>query len=442
MRLFRYFIGLLVIVVVAAGGFFLWSGSVSAIDPVAQPEPSSFSDEAVGSGETLAALGDCVVCHTTQGGPEFAGGLALPTPFGTIYSTNITPDVETGIGGWSLEVFRRALREGVARDGTHLYPAFPYDHFTKLTDGDIEALYAFLMTRDAVSSPARKNDLSFPFNIRLLMAGWNLLFLDKGAYAADPAKDEQWNRGAYLVEGVGHCGACHTPRNFLGAEAANAKFAGGDVEGWHAPALNSQSPAPIPWSQDAMVNYLLDGWDGDHGIAAGPMTPVVDELAAISEDDAYAIATYVLSVQDSGTESGQAEPAQAFAETRDFGGSETPASGPETAGKDPAFGRGLATFARVCANCHRANGQPVPLALTSTVNGPDPRNFLHIVDKGIMPPQGAFDRSMPAFGGSLSDDDITDLATFVRAHFSEGPAWNDVGARVAEIRGGETAAGN
>jgi mono/diheme cytochrome c family protein len=441
MRLFRYLAGLALIVVVAAFGFFVWSASVSAIDPVALPEPSSFSDDAVGSGETLAALGDCVVCHTAQGGPEFAGGLGLPTPFGTIYSTNITPDVETGIGGWSLEAFRRAFREGVARDGTYLYPAFPYDHFTKLTDGDIEALYAFLMTRDAVSSPAKENDLSFPFNIRLLMAGWNPLFLDKGAYAADPAKDEQWNRGAYLVEGVAHCGACHTPRNFLGAEAASAKFAGGDVEGWHAPALKSQSPAPIPWSQDAMVNYLLDGWDGDHGVAAGPMMPVVDELAALSEDDAYAIAAYILSYQDQEMSGEQGDAALAFAQSRDFGSPETPSSGPETAESNTPFARGLATFARICANCHRSGGQPVSLALTSTVNGPDPRNFLHIVDKGIMPPQGASSRSMPAFGGSLSDEDLVDLATFVRSHFSGAPGWENLPPRVAEIRGSKPASG-
>jgi mono/diheme cytochrome c family protein len=441
MRFIKYLLSLIVIVVVAIGGFLAWAAG-TAIDPVDRPGAASFTSDTIGKGETLAALGDCVVCHTAEGGEEFAGGLPLPTPFGIIHSTNITPDEETGIGGWSLEAFRRALRQGVARDGTHLYPAFPYDHFTKLTDGDIEALYAYLMTREPVSAPAKENGLSFPFNIRPLMAGWNLLFLDEGAYQADGAKDEQWNRGAYLVEGVAHCGACHTPRNFLGAERAAARFGGGDIEGWHATALNHDSPAPVPWTQDAMVNYLLDGWDGDHGIAAGPMTPVVDELAAISEDDAYAIAAYVLSFQDQSEDGGKADAAIAFAESRAFGSPETPASGPATEESDTPFARGLATFGRVCANCHRSGGQPAPLALTSTVNGPDPRNLLHIIDKGIQPPQGAFDRSMPAFGASLSDEDLADLAIFVRSHFSEAPAWDDLPARVAEIRGSEAASGD
>ena len=435
MRFLRYIIGLALIGIVAAGGFLAWAANVPEIGPIAPPERSSFTNDLVDSGQMLAALGDCAVCHTKEGGRDYAGGRALPTPFGVIYSTNISPDPETGIGRWSEAAFMRALREGISRSGNYLYPAFPYDHFTKLTDTDIKALYAFLMTREPVAASAPTNDLPFPFNFRPLMAGWNLLFLDKGPYEPDSSRDEQWNRGAYLVEGVAHCGACHTPRNFLGAENQASRFGGGDVEGWHATALSAVSPAPIPWSEDAMVNYLLDGWDGDHGIAAGPMTPVVNELAVISEDDAYAIAAYVLSFQDGGKDSPTAEKAREFAASRDFGSSGTPAAGPATDNGDPALVRGQATFARVCANCHRSGGQPVSLALTSTVNGPDPRNLLHIVIDGIKPPEGAFDRSMPAFGASLSDQDLTDLAAFVRSHFSEEPAWSDLPARLAEVRG-------
>ena len=435
MRFLRYIIGLVLIGIVAAGGFLAWAASVSEIKPIAQPERSSFPSDLVDAGQMLAAFGDCAVCHTTEGGRDYAGGRALPTPFGVIYSTNISPDPETGIGRWSEAAFTRALREGINRSGSYLYPAFPYDHFTKLTDEDIKSLYAFLMTREPVAAPAPGNHLPFPFNFRPLMAGWNLLFLDKGAYEPDSSRDEKWNRGAYLVEGVAHCGACHTPRNRFGAEDKVARFGGGDVEGWHATALNLVSPAPIPWSEDAMVNYLLDGWDGDHGIAAGPMTPVVNELAVSSEDDAYAIATYILSFQDGGKDGTRADKAREFAAARDFGGSGTPAAGPATdIGADPALARGQATFARVCANCHRAGGQPVSLALTSTVNGPDPRNLLHIVIDGIKPPEGAFDRSMPAFGGSLSDGDLADLAAFVRSHFSEEPAWSDLPATVAGVR--------
>src|SRR5690606_16777767 len=169
-----------------------------------------------------------------------------------------------------------------------------YDHFTRVSDDDIEAIYAFLMSQEPVSAPREANGLAFPFNQRILLAGWNLLFLDNRRFEPDPQQSEEWNRGAYLAEGLGHCGACHTPRNLLGAVDANRHLAGADVESWHAPALDSSSPAPAPWTADALVNYFLDGWDGDHGIAAGPMTPVVDGLAAMSEDDAYALAEYVL----------------------------------------------------------------------------------------------------------------------------------------------------
>jgi mono/diheme cytochrome c family protein len=437
MRIVKYLAGLILLAVIVVGGFFAWAASWPAIEPIDPPESASFDSALVEKGATLAALGDCAVCHTAAGGEPYAGGRPLPTPFGVIHATNITPDPETGIGRWSKDAFRRALRQGVDREGNYLYPAFPYDHFTRLTDDDIAALYAYVMTRAPAAAETPANTLPFPYNVRLAMAGWNLLYLDAGAFAPDPARDEAWNRGAYLVEGIGHCGACHTPRNRFGAEEAGARLAGGDVEGWHATALDASSPAPVPWDEDAMVNYLLDGWDGNHGIAAGPMTPVVDELAAISEDDAYAIAAYVLSHQAGGDAEARAA-ARAFAEARAFGGSETPAGGPSLPdGADPAFGRGLAVFARVCANCHRANSQPAPLALTSTVNGPDPRNFLHIVVDGIKPPENAFDRSMPGFGGSLSAADLVDLAIFVRAHFSQKPAWGELEAKVQEVRGGE-----
>lgn len=436
MGIVKFIVGLIVIAAVAAAGFFAWAASWPELESIDPPEKGSFDSALVERGETLAALGDCAVCHTAEGGAAYAGGRPLPTPFGVIHATNITPDPETGIGRWSEAAFRRALRRGIDRAGNHLYPAFPYDHFTRLTDDDIAALYAFLMTRAPTAAETPENTLAFPYNIRLAMAGWNLLYLDAGAFEPDPARDEAWNRGAYLVEGIGHCGACHTPRNAFGAEEAGAPLAGGDVEGWHAPALDAASPAPVPWNADAMVNYLLDGWDADHGIAAGPMTSVVDELAAISEDDAYAIAAYVLSFQEGEGDGVRAEAARAFAAGRAFGGSETPPDGPAPTGADPAFGRGLQMFARVCANCHRANAQAAPLALTSTVNGPDPRNFLHIVIDGITPPEGAFDRSMPGFGGSLGDADLVDLAIFVRAHFSQQPEWADLEAKVREVRGG------
>jgi len=406
---------------------------------VRQPElppelPAARAPDAAAAarGEALAALGNCAVCHAGTGGQPYAGGQPVNTPFGTIHATNITPDVETGIGAWSLAAFTRAMREGVARDGRHLYPAFPYDHFTRVTDDDIAAVYAYLMAQAPVPSVVPENTLRFPFNQRILMAGWNALFLEAGPYVPDPARSDTWNRGAYLAEGLGHCGACHTPRNPLGALDPGRHFAGATNAGWHAPALGEGSPAPVPWTADALVNYFLDGWDRDHGIAAGPMTKVVDQMAALSEDDAYAIAEYVLSFQpDDGA---ARDEVVAFAAARDFGSPETPAAGPPL--DDPVLVAGRDTFARVCANCHRTGTQAAPLALTSTVNGPDPSNLLRIIDEGLAPPAASFDRTMPGFRGALSETDLVAMAAFLRAHFSQKPAWPDLAARVAAIRAG------
>ncbi len=427
----RILIALLLVIVIAAGGAVAYALRHPALDPVSPP--AAFAPDLVEKGELLAAIGDCTVCHTAPGGEPYAGGLALPTPFGTIHSTNITPDAETGIGAWSRDAFRRAMHQGVDREGGYLYPAFPYDHFTRVSDADIEAIYAYLMSQPAVKAEPKPNALGFPYNQRILMAGWNFLFLDDRRFATDAAKSEAWNRGAYLAEGLGHCGACHTPRNGFGAVEKERHLAGGEAEGWHAPALDKASPAPLPWTEDALVNYFLDGWDGDHGIAGGPMTPVVDALAAISEEDAYALAEYLTSFQDQADAEKRAAEAKAFAEARDFGGSGTPATGPAR-NDDAALAAGQATYARVCANCHKAGADLAPLALTSTVNGPDPRNLIHIVMDGLKPPQASPNRSMPAFDASLNDLDMTNLVLFVRSHFSRNDAWPDVPQLVAQMR--------
>jgi len=225
-----------------------WQPAIAAIDP---PAPQAFDAALVKRGRELAAIGNCNDCHTVRGGGSFAGGLPVPTPFGTIYSSNITPDAQTGIGRWSEAAFRRAMRSGVDRDGQHLYPTFPYDHFTNVSDEDDATLYAYLMTRPAVHAPARENALSFPLDQRFVIAGWKLLFLRRGSYQSDSSKSAEWNRGAYLVEGLAHCGSCHTPRNGFGAERPNAQFAGGDVDNWHAYAINAQSPAPVPWDAES-----------------------------------------------------------------------------------------------------------------------------------------------------------------------------------------------
>src|SRR5438270_3548083 len=273
----RRTIGVIIAIAAIAGAIgvaaIVWRPAMAAIEP---PAPQSFDSALVKRGRDLAAIGNCNDCHTVRDGHDFAGGLAVPTPFGTIYSTNITPDAETGIGRWSEAAFRRAMREGVDRRGRHLYPAFPYDHFTLVSDDDDKALYAFFMTREPVRAKAPANDLSFPLNFRPVIAAWKLLYFRPGPYRPDPAQSEAWNRGAYLVEGLAHCGACHTPRNALGAEKKRERFTGGEAEGWTAYALNESSPAPVPWDGAALHHYLRNGWQDMHGIARGPMAPVIE----------------------------------------------------------------------------------------------------------------------------------------------------------------------
>ncbi|MDB5624182.1 MAG: cytochrome c, class [Devosia sp.] len=422
----------LALLVVIGGAALAWATRHPEIAALQAP-PAAASAELIETGEVLAAVGDCAVCHTAPGGQPYAGGLAVETPFGTIHSTNITPDPATGIGAWSLDAFRRALHQGVSRNGQYLYPAFPYDHYTKVSDADVEALYAFLTSLDPVESAPKPNELRFPFNQRVLMAGWNLLFFKEGRYQPDPSRSEEWNRGAYLAEGLGHCGACHTPRNALGALEGDRHYDGATVEGWHAPALNEQSPSQVPWTADSLVNYFLDGWDQDHGIAAGPMTPVVNEMALLSEEDAYAVAEYVLSLQNQEDIEGRTTAAQTFAEARQFGSPETPATGPAPTG-DPAYDAGLAIFSRVCANCHRAGTETAPLGALASINGPDPSNLLHVVVDGIVPPANSPTRTMPAFGGALSEAELVNLATFMRTHFSQQPAWTNIAERAREIQ--------
>jgi len=292
MRLRRALLAVLSVVLLGAVGFIVFSRqpTLPAIPPASAAD---FDQALVSQGAELALLGNCNVCHTKLDGAPYAGGRPLKTPFGTIYATNITPDTDTGIGSWSETAFLRAMREGVRRDGAHLYPAFPYDHFTKASAGDLRALYAFLMTREPVRAQTPNNELPFPWSERALLAGWKLLYFKAGELKPDPTLSAELNRGAYLVEGLAHCGACHTPRNRFGAEANDRYLGGGEIDGWHAPALNSASPAPVPWTNEQLFNYLRHGFVPPHGVAAGPMQPVTDNLGAVADEDVKAIATYI-----------------------------------------------------------------------------------------------------------------------------------------------------
>lgn len=396
------------------------------IEAVATPARAAFAPDIVRHGTELAAGGFCGACHTAEGGKALAGGRPLATPFGTIYGSNITPDRDTGIGGWSAEAFRRAMRDGVDRDGRHLYPAFPYNHFTELDDPDIDALYAYLMTREPVRAATPAPDLPFPYNLRPILAGWNLLFLREGAYRPDSSRSPEWNRGAYLSEALAHCGACHTPHNQLGAEIASRHYAGGEAEDWWSPPLDASSPAPLPWTAENLFNYLRS-WDSDHGGAVGPMKSVMEGLALLPAADVRAIATYVASTLG-----------DAPAANRD----RTTALAARTPppGADPAVARGQAVYVGACAACHES-GATVPftvrsLAQHTTIAGPDPRNVIQVVLNGVQPREGEVGAIMPAFAGTLTDAQIADLLAYLRARFTDAPAWPGVPEQIHRLAAG------
>jgi mono/diheme cytochrome c family protein len=417
------------LIVGAAAAFAIaWRPSIAALD---QAPPQSFDAALVKRGRALAAIGNCGTCHTVRDGKDFAGGLPVPTPFGAIYSSNITPDAETGIGRWPEEAFRRAMRSGVDRSGRHLYPTFPYDHFTNVSDEDDRALYAYLMTRQPVRASARANQLPFPLDQRFVIAGWKLLFLRHGTWRPDSTRSAEWNRGAYLVEGLAHCGACHTPRNALGAERTAAAFAGGDVDNWQAYAINAQSPAPVPWTAEALFTYLRDGWHPEHGTARGPMAEVVDNLSGVPDADVRAIAAYMADVFGAPTPDRKQRGEQVLAELKK-------PSAP--AAKTEALGASI--YAAACATCHET-GRPLPyggvnLALSTTVSAPDARNAANIVLSGVRAVEGERSPIMPGFASSMNDAQIAALLNYLRSRFSNQPAWTGVEKTVEDARRTQT----
>jgi mono/diheme cytochrome c family protein len=437
-------LGRIVSMGLATTTFLAACSTLSALAPIESPPMSSFDPAMVAKGAQLAAIGNCNVCHTASGGKPYAGGRPLRTPFGTIYGTNITPDPDTGIGRWSEAAFSRAMREGVDREGRHLYPAFPYDHFTKVTDEDIRALYAFVMTRDPVRAAPPPNALAFPFNIRGLIGAWKALYFERGVYRPDAGQSAEWNRGAYLVQGLGHCGACHTPRNALGAGDKRNDQGGGEAEGWHAPALNAASAAPVPWSAQQLYVYLRTGLDDQHAIAAGPMEPVVRNLAAVSEHDVLAIATYVATLAGEPSAARRKKAAEAVLQARrERDAYPHVARGrQETSGGERAFQNGALVYAGACAECHdqgrhASSGGALHLALGTAMTIPTSANLIRITLEGIIPPDGEPGRWMPGFADALTDEQVSDLVTFVRAYFGREPPWQDVADELRKARQGK-----
>ena len=425
----RWRLGFLGALAAGAAG---WLGAVALtpqpIAPITPPLASAFAPELIARGKLLAALGDCAVCHTAHNGVPNAGGRPLETPFGTVYSTNITPDGETGIGAWSFEAFARAMREGIHRDGRRLYPAFPYTSFKNVSNDDLQALYAYLMAQTPVRSRPPETKLAFPFNVRPMMAAWNGLFLKRNTFTNDATQTVQWNRGAYLVNGLGHCSACHTPRNAFGAEKTGAAFLGGGlVDGWEAPALTTLSNAPVPWTEDELFSYLRYGHAPLHGVAAGPMAPVVSELAALPDSDIHAMANYLASLNPAGP---NANP-HALAREYEQASLAAPA----------ASSLGARLFDGACAACHHMGSGPQlfgahpSLALNTNLHSGTPDNLIRVILDGIGSPARPELGTMPAYRDSFNDAQVTELVSYLRQQFAGGkPAWHDVQASVARIR--------
>jgi len=386
----------------------------------ASAAPDDF--ERIERGRYLATVGDCVACHRGPNGP-YGGGTALETPFGNIYPPNITPDRVTGIGAWSADDFWNAMHNGVRPDGAHLYPGFPYPNFTKVTRADSDAIFAFLQTLPPVNAPRRPTELPFPLNIRFAMFGWNMLFFSPGEFVPDPGKPAEWNRGAYLVEGLGHCGACHTAKNFLGADSGTS-LGGGMVQGWTAPALTSDSRTGLgAWSVEEVMEFLRTGRNV-RSAASGIMAEAVEHSThAFTESDLRAIAVYLKSLPGDGADA--------------------PAP---VAASDPTMRQGAAIYADGCQACHRGDGQGVEgifprLAGNQIAQQAEPAGLIRMVLAGSR--AAATDAAptapaMPPFGWRLSDEEVAAVTTFVRNSWGNaGPAVTaaDVAAQRGRLAG-------
>ena len=418
-----------------AGGITIASPVRSAFAPISRPDPGVFSAATIEKGRLVAAAGACNVCHVSADGEAFAGGRAFDTEFGTVYATNITPDSTHGIGGWSYPAFERAMRQGVSRDGHHLYPVHPYTAFAGAEEADLQALYAFLMTQAPAAGPIAKTQLRAPFNLRGLMAGWNSLYLDPQPFTVQSDKTASWNRGAYLVETLGHCSACHSDRNALGAEKRGAShLAGGYADGWTVPSINGAGGGPIGWTQTALFDYLRTGHSADHGSAGGPMAAVVKSMSALPDEDIAAIAEYLTSRGDVLTVGDVTEQKERLQSA-------------VTAAKANALDlspNGARMFDGACASCHEGGSPLANFAFNSNVSSPRPDNVIQAILHGMNAPAVLTEHasakdleimSMPGFSGSLSNRQIADLLIYIRARFApDAPAWSDLAANVQRIR--------
>jgi mono/diheme cytochrome c family protein len=385
-------------------------GAFTAASALAPHASAANPDGLAERGAYLVAAGNCTSCHTAENGAPFAGGVAFETDFGTIFSTNITPDAETGIGGWSLEEFTVAMRRGERPGGEHLYPVFPYTSYTKVSDEDIAAIHAYLKTVPAVRATAPANDLSFPYNQRWALGLWKSLFFDEGRFEGQPSQSEQWNRGAYLVEGLGHCGECHTPRNFLGALDTELAFTGssylqridGKLSVWSAPNLTGAKTGLAMWSHEDIAGLLKLGFSERAGVF-GPMNEVVvNSTRHLSAEDVNAMTTYLKSLP-----------------AREMEG--------DAAADDDVLRAGSLQYDIHCGTCHLPTGDGSaetgpPLVGSPVVLDRDPSSLINITLYGAQLPetapskawQGRGWKRMEAYAGKLSDEQAAALLSYVR----------------------------
>jgi mono/diheme cytochrome c family protein len=415
-------IGFLWMVVLAPHPMDFAGGPHAALSEYHGEDPTGVPAELKGAslierGQYLARVADCAACHTADGGEPFAGGRAFVLPFGTLYSTNITPDKETGIGNYTDANFLDAVHKGIAPGNEKLYPAMPFTSYTYMTDADVGAIKAYLFSLKPVHAPDTENSLSFPFNQRSLMGIWALLFNPDKRFEPRTARDPQWNRGAYLVEAMAHCGECHTPRNLLQAQNQREKFSGTVQAGWRAYNITSNPKSGIgAWSEADLAHYLAMGHADGRGTATGPMAEAVDNsLHYLTQGDIAAMVAYLRSV-----------PAIATADLPEP--KTVPASASHAEGVAANVdSRGKAVYAGACAGCHDWTGvSPVIPYATLTgvrsVNDPTAVNVVQVILSGAHRRASESQATMPAFGGAYSDAEIASLANYVTARFGAQPS--------------------
>jgi mono/diheme cytochrome c family protein len=422
-RISKPALAVLVLAAVVLLGLFAWTKLHPGMLPNNPARTAlAATTQTITEGEYLARAGDCVACHTTPGGKDFAGGRAMATPFGNIYVPNITPDDETGIGQWTADEFYRMMHSGVSRDGSLLYPAMPFASYSKVTRGDSDAIFAYLMSVPPIRQQNRPHDLRFPYNNRDLLLGWRALYFREGEYVPDPKQSAQWNRGAYLVQGLGHCAMCHTAINALGGSSESKAFEGGMIpnQNWYAPSLTSNREAGLGNWSIKDISDLLQVGVSHRGTVYGPMAEVVyNSLQYLNDDDVQAMAVYLKALP-------QRE-------------SEPPPTSSARMVSPEVMESGRKTYEKQCAMCHGGEGagkppQYPPLASNQSITMSSPVNSIRMVLNGGYPPgtrKNPRPHGMPPFSHILSDDEVAAVVTYIRV------AWGNTGTPVLPAQANE-----